>query len=560
MTFRDRRIWTILGLTCALCVTGSMAVRAQETFGSLAGACPDKNAAFVDPMNRPHWNGWGVDASQHRFQPAEMSGLAVKDVPRLELKWAFGFPGAVRAIAQPTVVGGRLFVGSQGGKVYSLDAAKGCVYWEYDAGKPVRTAVAIGPRAGGWAAYFGDGGARVHAVDAATGKLLWQTPIDDHPAARITGSPTLVGATLFVPVSSFEAGTAANPSYSCCSFRGSLVALDASTGRILWKSYTIPQAPEPRAVSSSGVTLMGPSGAAVWSAPTFDAARRRVYVTTGDNHSDPPTDTSDAILAFDPDTGAMVWSRQMTSGDAYNNACVLAARANCPAASGPDYDFGSSAVLVDLADGNRLLIGAQKSGVVTALDPDRAGEIVWKKTVANGGKLGGVQWGVAADESNLYVAVSDVKVGIAAAGSPGTQPIGNNRSLGFLLDGKTGGGLLALKLDTGDEIWRTPHPGCGGVPGCSPAQSAAVTAIPGVVFSGGLDGRLLAYSTEDGRILWNVDTKGEVATVNGVAAHGGSIDVAGPVVVDGMLYVSSGSGFIGTMPGNVLLAYSLDGR
>ena len=241
----------------------------------------------------------------------------------------------------------------------------------------------------------------------------------------------------------------------------------------------------------------------------------------------------------------------MTSGDAYNVACDPTPKTNCPKANGPDYDFGSSAVLADLPGGKRVLIAAQKSGVVTALDPDRSGEIVWQQRVANGGKLGGVQWGVAVDQRNVYVAVSDVKIDGVSAGTPGAQPMTRNKS---------GGGLLALKLDTGKEVWRTPHPGCGDVPGCSPAQSAAVTAIPGVVFSGGLDGRLRAYSSEDGRIIWDVDTKDEVRTVNGFAAHGGSIDGAGAVVAGGMLYVSSGSGIFGGAPGNVLLAYSVDGR
>ncbi len=560
MTLRDRRIWAILGLAGALWLTGSIEVRAQETIAGPAGACPDKTARFVEPLNEPHWNGWGVDPSQHRFQPAEMARLAKDDVPRLKLKWAFGFPGAVRAIAQPTIIGGRIFIGSQRGTVYSLDAQSGCTYWEYQEGRPVRTAVVIGPRAGGWAAYFGDQGGNVHAVDAVTGKELWTSRIEDHPAAVITGAPTLVGGTLFVPVSSFEEVSGANPNYSCCTFRGSVVALEASTGKVLWKAYTIPEPAKPGAVNSKGVQLMGPSGAAVWSAPTFDAVSRRVYVTTGDNYSDPPSATSDAILAFDSNSGELAWSRQMTSGDAFNLACGRTVAVNCPEANGPDYDFGSSALLAELPGGKRILIGAQKSGVVTALDPDRAGEIVWQKRVGNGGKLGGVQWGVAADQRNVYVAVSDVKIVVVPAGTPGAQAIANSSSRAFLLDAKTGGGLVALKLDTGEEVWRTPPPGCGEVPGCSPAQSAAVTAIPGVVFSGGLDGRIRAYSSEDGRILWDVDTKGEVHTVNGVAAHGGSIDGAGPVVVGGMLYVSSGSGALGGAPGNVLLAYSVDGR
>jgi polyvinyl alcohol dehydrogenase (cytochrome) len=304
---------------------------------------------------------------------------------------------------------------------------------------------------------------------------------------------------------------------------------------------------------------MGPSGAAIWSAPTYDATSRTVYATTGDNYSDPPTETSDAILAFDAGSGQLAWTRQITSGDAYNIACGPPARENCPKANGPDFDFGSSAVLANLPNGKRILVAGQKSGVVTAVDPDHDGDIVWQKRVANGGSLGGVEWGIAADQSNVYVAVSDVRLSVVAPDTPGAQPSVFNSKIGFLYDINAGGGLSALKLDTGEEVWRTPHPGCGGVPGCSPGQLAAVTAIPGLVLSGGLDGRLRAYSAGDGRIVWDVDTKGDYQTVNGVAAKGGSMNGGGAVVVDGMVYVGSGSGIFGGMPGNVLLAYSVGG-
>jgi polyvinyl alcohol dehydrogenase (cytochrome) len=285
-----------------------------------------------------------------------------------------------------------------------------------------------------------------------------------------------------------------------------------------------------------------------------------IYVTTGDNYSDPPTDTSDAILAFNATSGNFAWSRQITTGDAFNMACSAKAAANCPESKGPDLDFGSSAILADLADGKRVLVGAQKSGVVTALDPDQGGKIIWQKRIGRGGSLGGVMWGPATDGGKIYVAVSDVKIHAVAPGTPGAQPAAAYPQLAFLLDNATGGGLHALKLDTGEEVWHTPHPGCHDVAGCSPAQSAAVTAIPGIVFSGGLDGHLRAYSSENGHIVWDVDTKGEHSTVNGVAAHGGSIDGPGPIVVGGILYVNSGSAFYGTAPGNVLLAYSVDGR
>jgi polyvinyl alcohol dehydrogenase (cytochrome) len=226
-----------------------------------------------------------------------------------------------------------------------------------------------------------------------------------------------------------------------------------------------------------------------------------VYATTGDSYSDPAADTSDAFLGIRMETGELAWSRQMTQGDAYTVACVGPDRTNCPQAKGPDLDFGSSPILVNLPDGRRLLIAGQKSGMVHAIDPDRQGAIVWQQKVGRGGTLGGVQWGSAVDQDHVYVAVSDVTVQLAPEGKAGAQKAlygGGN----FLLAPDRGGGIYALELATGKVVWNTPHPGCGDVPGCSPAQSAAVTAIPGVVFSGGLDGHLRAYATSDGRIIW----------------------------------------------------------
>src|SRR5579872_6917738 len=538
---------------------------AAEEVGSAPrspGACPAAAATgFADPMSVPHWNGWGVDSSQRRFQPAEMAQLAAEDVPRLKLKWAFGFPGAKFAFAQPTVMGGRVFIGSEGGKVYSLDANTGCTYWEYDAGAPVRSAITVGPDKVGWLAYFSDRRGNVHAVDVVRGEALWTTNVADHPATMLTGSPMLAGTILFVPISSREEVTATNPLYPCCDFRGSVVALQAPTGKTLWKSYTISEEPKARAVSSAGVQLRGPSGAAVWSSPTFDSMKDMVYVTTGDNYSDPPTDTSDAILAFNAVSGNMVWSRQVTSGDAYNVACVgKESGPNCPNAKGPDLDFGSSAILVSLSNGKRALIAGQKSGVVTAVDPDRDGAILWQTRVGRGSSLGGVQWGPAADDRRIYVAVSDTKISRVAPGTLGAQTSPFNPNVTWLLDSKTGGGLHALNLQSGEEVWQTPHPGCNDVPGCGPAQSAAVTAIPGIVFSGGMDGHLRAYAAGTGAVIWDVDTVRDYTAVNGTTAHGGSLDGPGPVVAGRMLYVNSGYTNYGTTPGNALLAYSVDGR
>jgi polyvinyl alcohol dehydrogenase (cytochrome) len=558
----DRRpVGTALLLAFTLCAAHPHWALAQQSGSSSHDGSCSTVPEFKEPLSAPHWNGWGADVAQHRFQPASMAQVAAGDVPRLKLKWAFGFPGVTRMTAQPTVMSGRLFIGSQTGVVRALDTKSGCMYWEYDAKAPVRSAITIGQNSDGWSAYFGDRNAIVHAVDALSGKPRWAARIDDHPAAMITGAPTLVEGKLFVPVSSFEEVSGASSQYGCCSFRGSIVALDAATGKPVWKSYTIAQEPTLRATNTAGIQLRGPSGAAVWSSTTYDARSGVIYATTGDNYSDPPSDTSDAILAFNATSGQLAWSHQVLSGDAYTIACAISPPGpNCPAANGPDLDFGSSAILADLSNGKRALIGGQKSGVVTAVDPDHAGQVLWQKQVGHGGKLGGVQWGPAADGDRIYVAISDLQLSVVSLGAPGAQPSPFNPAIGLLLNSHAGGGLHALKLETGEEVWHTPHPGCNDVPGCSPAQSAAVTAIPGIVFSGGLDGHLRAYAAEDGHIVWDVDTKGEYHTVNGVAAHGGSIDGAGAVIVDGMLYQNSGSGLWGGTPGNVLLAYSVDGR
>jgi polyvinyl alcohol dehydrogenase (cytochrome) len=537
----------------------SKRVQPTEQIPADSNLCPASGASFADPWAKPHWNGWGVDPSQHRFQPAAMAQLRADEVPKLKLKWAFGYSGANQAYAQPAVVGGRIFVGSAARKVYSLDAKTGCIYWVLDTDFAVRTAISLGANGPGWSAYFGDQHGNAYAVDALTGKLLWKTSLDEHPDAHVTGAPTLVAGRLYAPLSSLEEVSGADAKDECCKFRGSVSALDAATGKILWKSYTIAEEPKPTGKNAQGVELWGPSGAGIWSSPTVDPKSRMIYVTTGDNYSDPPTGTSDAFMAFDMDTGKLAWSSQITKGDAYNIDCDMPAakQVNCPAAKGPDFDFGSSPILVELPNGRRALIAGQKSGVVSAVDPDHEGKLLWQVRVGQGGSLGGVQWGSAADAKNVYIALSDIQRRAALPGSAA----GRDSVFGvpYELDPKVGGGLSALKIETGEIAWHTPHPGCV-KPGCSPAQSAAVTAIPGVVFSGGVDGHLRAYATEDGRIIWDMDTERDYETVNGVKANGGSIDESGPVIVGGMLYVNSGYFFQGSASGNVLLAFSIDGK
>ena len=509
---------------------------------SSAGRC-ESSPAF-DPARGPQWNGWGNATTQARFQPAAAARLNSADVPRLKLKWAFGFPGVNVAFGQPTVVGGRVFVGSANGKVYALDAQSGCTYWEHNVLGGARAAISIGPLDGGQrhAAYFGDLKANVHAVDAATGEAIWKVQVEEHPAARITGAPLLHAGRLYVPVSSLEELAAGNAKYECCRFRGSVVALDAASGKQLWKTFTIEEAPRPTRKNSAGTQMYGPAGGPVWSAPTLDLKRKAIYVATGNAYSDPESDKTDAVLALDMDTGKLLWSRQMTARDWWSFACLTPGRENCPEPAGPDFDFGNSPILHTLANGRRALTVGQKSGVVFSLDPDQKGELLWEHRVGRGSPLGGVQWGPAADDKAVYVAVSD-------ALNPGP-------------DGA--GGLVALEPGAGKKLWQVPprKAACAGntQKGCTAAQSAAISAIPGVVFSGSIDGYMRAYSTADGSVLWEFDTKRDFETVNGVAARGGSIDSAGPTIVDGVLYTNSGYGMWFGLPGNVLLAFSVDGK
>jgi polyvinyl alcohol dehydrogenase (cytochrome) len=362
----------------------------------------------------------------------------------------------------------------------------------------------------------------------------------------VTGTPVFYNERLYVPVASFEEVSAVAPGYVCCTFRGSVMALDARTGKTLWKTFTVEEPDKSTHVNNRGAKSMGPSGVGVWSAPTIDEEKGLLYATTGDNYSDPATDKSDGVIALSLETGALVWWKQFREGDAYNNACADGKNKNCPDATGPDYDFGSSAILLRLLSGRRALILTQKSGAVYAIDPDKQGETIWQAQIGKGGALGGIQWGGAVDGSLLYAALSDEA--FLASGREND------------LDPNTGGGMYALDLESGNRVWMTPTPPCDAHRPCSPAQQAAVTAIPGVVFSGSLDGHLRAYSSDNGRVLWDYDTIRDYSTVNGVAGHGGSLNVAGPVIAGGSVFAISGYDQVGGAPGNVLLAFSLEGK
>jgi polyvinyl alcohol dehydrogenase (cytochrome) len=506
-------------------------------------------AVFCSAGRRPlngaaagNWNGWSPSATNARFQAK--GGVVREQVPRLKLKWAYGFAGDVTAFAAPTVINGTVFVGSAGGVVQALEAKTGCLHWTFQANGPVRMAIVAVANGAGYSLLFGDQIGWFYSLDAKTGKLLWKHRVDEHEGTRLTGSPAVYQGVVFVGAASWEETRSIEPHYACCTFRGSVTALRVADGSQVWKTYTV-DPPKKTGVNKAGAERWGPSGAPVWSAPTVDAKRGAIYVTTGDNYSSPATATSDAVMAMDIATGKIRWTQQTNPNDAYTSACRNHGP-NCPQEDGPDYDFGSSALLLSLASGKGILVAGQKSGMVYGLDPDEKGKILWQTRVGQGGRNGGVQWGMASDGQAVYAATSDLSGVLNAGGAVGSATF----------DPAKGGGLTALRPADGTKIWfAAPEPCDPPRPGCSPAQSQAVTAISGVVFSGSVDGHLRAFSAQDGKVLWDFDTAKSYSTVNGVEAKGGSLDGAGPVVADGKLFVNSGYPRNGGMPGNVLLAF-----
>lgn len=518
-------------------------------FASGAAAIP--RSAYCE--KKPHgavtnidagWNSWGNNLANTRFQNAAQAGLTSADLARLELKWVFGVPAVTTMSGHPVVADGRLFFGTFSGLVIALDAASGCALWAFEADAGVRSSLTLGKRADGSVRlFFGDLSGKVYAIDPDTGAADWSLLADEHPHIRITGTPVYHDNRLYVPLSSLEEVAGAMPDYECCTFRGGVLSVDASSGKPVWKTYTIREAPSKRGKNAIGTQRWAPSGAAVWTAPTLDPSTNTLYVVTGDSYSDPAAPESDAVMAIAMDSGEIKWTTQTLAGDAYTIACMDPSPESmvaCPESKGPDLDFGSSPVLAGRGDGSRILLAGQKSGWLYALDPAN-GQLIWKTKVADGGIVGGIEWGFATDSTKAYVAIAG-----AWEKGPGDA-----------------GGISAVNLDDGSLAWEVaPHQGtCTDRQRCNTGQLAAVTVIDGAVFSGSLDGHLRAYDTATGAVIWDADTYGEFATVNGVAARGGSINGAGPAVVNGYVYVNSGYGMWNKwMPGNALLAFSIDGR
>ena len=510
----------------------------QTQAGTPASRC---TATPADTSARGEVFDWGMRPENWRALGNDQTSVSAKNASDLKLAWTFAFPGSTRARVQPTVAGDVLFTADQFGTVYALDAATGCIRWTVQSDKEIRSPLIVGTNAAGEpdALYFGDIAGQIHAIDLATRRIVWTVRPDAHPQATITGAIRLHKGRLYVPISSLEVVAAMDGAYACCTFRGAVAALDAKTGTTVWKTYTIAEEPKVQGTNRAGVNQLGPSGAPVWSTPTIDEKRGRLYIGTGENYSHPATTTSDTIMALDLASGQIVWKFQATENDIWNAACPSGP--NCPVNTGPDYDFGAAPILVELSDGRALVLAGQKSGNVYGLDPDKSGAVVWKAKPGRGGIMGGVHWGMATDGKTLFVPISDLSVYPKDAHLPPQS------------------GMHALDVASGKALWSTVLPDtCNGAKWrCSPGLSAAATVVPGVVFGGSLDGTLRAFSTRNGEVLWTFDTNQQFEAVNGITGSGGTIDSSGPVVAGKFVYATSGYDKFGQKGGNLLLAFNV---
>ncbi|MDP3518454.1 MAG: PQQ-binding-like beta-propeller repeat protein [Pseudohongiella sp.] len=488
-----------------------------------------------------NWNGWGNGDSNPRFQSSEGTRVSADSIADLELVWAFGLDNASAARAQPSVINDVMFMGSTTGTVYAMDIASGCAYWTYQAPQEVRAAVTIA-----WSEQRNEHLAVVavasndlHVLNASTGELVWQAEVDPHQFARSTGSPVVTGDRIFVPVSSAEVSAAGRPDHHCCTFRGNVAAFDLNSGEKVWHTYIMEESVQV-GVNSAGNPVMAPSGAPIWQAPSMDVARGIVYAGSGQNYTRPASDSSDAVIAFDMQTGEIKWMHQTMADDAFTMACAMGGNhPNCPNA-GPDVDIGAPIVATTLSDGRDIVVAGTKGAVVVGLDPNNQGELLWSTRIGRGGALGGVHWGMTFSGDIVYVPVSD-RGGVNDAGSA-RQP-----------------GLHAIDMKTGDVLWYAPVPErcMPDVQGCMDAYSGPVTSTEGMIIASSLSGYLFAHDAATGELIWEYNTVQDYQTINGVAAKGGSIDATGPVLSGDYMIVSTGYATFGQMPGNAVLVFKI---
>lgn len=525
------RLAGILGR--CLAITGALLAVPAAADCSAVEATPGLSSSYAI--------GWGIDHRNTRYQPR--STIDSKNAAHLKLKWVYGLSNTTPR-SYPLVTEDTVFIGDTGRGLVALDRATGCERWVHEHEGPMSSAIVPGRIGDRPILIFNDRVRGVYAVDARDGAFIWHAKVDDEPVPWYSGTPLVTADAVYVPVASLEVGLAMNPLYGCCTTSGGMAAFDIATGEKRWYTPTIEE--EARVTGSHWffVDKHGPSGAPVWGAPSFDAARNRLYFGTGQNYTHPTTDTSDAIFAVDAATGEVLWVRQFTANDAYTAACNIQAlrHPNCAKPTGPDVDFGAPTLLVRAPSGRELLLAGQKSGDAHAMDPD-TGEPVWTTKLGRGGIIGGVHWGLAVNEAMGLVFV----------------PISDKAIFDFPAPGEPTPGLYALNIENGEPAWSYTRASRCEEEACVYGLSAAIIASNDIVVAGSMDGTLDIFAAASGELLWTHDAWREYEAVNGVKTTGGAFDAHGPMLADDLLLVTAGYGYVGRQRGgNALLVFQVE--
>ena len=542
MRFRNQRISAARGVALLVISVGGLLVYACTM------PTASTHSACAPAQRTPHFAsvysvGWGIDQRNTRYQP--ISSINASNAGQLKLKWVYGLASTTPR-AYPLITEDTIFVGDGGRGLVALDSATGCERWVHEHKGPISSAILPGWIGTRRILIFNDRLDGTYAVDATTGELIWHAVVDDEPVPWYSGTPLVTKDAVFVPVASLEVGLAANPFYGCCTTSGGMAAFDIKTGKKRWYRPTIEQPAHITGTHWGFVQEHGPSGAAVWGAPSYDPQRDWLFFGSGQNFTHPTTATSDSVFAVQAKTGKVVWVHQYTKNDAYTAACNIKAlhHPNCAEPTGPDVDFGAATMLLHTNSGRELLVGGQKSAAVHAMDPT-TGTPVWTQKLGRGGIIGGVHWGMAANEGLglLYVPISDKEVkGFPAPGTP--KP-----------------GLYALDIATGAQRWAFTRASRCPDEECVYGVSAAIIAANDIVVAGSIDGKLEVFNAGTGALLWSHDSWRDYTSVNGVETKGGAFDAHGPLLADDLLVVTSGYGYVGRQrAGNALLVFQLDAK
>jgi polyvinyl alcohol dehydrogenase (cytochrome) len=456
----------------------------------------------------------------HGKQSAATATIGPATIAALKPIWTATLKGGVHKGATPVLDGQSIFLPDAGGRLYRIDAATGEILSEFDLAKLLDSPGATGAKSVAVTAtslVFGlRNGPIVVAIDKATGALLWKTTVDDFHGAVITQTPIVVDGRVYIGVSGLgEEVAATTPPYQCCGFRGSVLALDAATGKILWKRYTVPP---------------GFAGGSVWSsAPLFDQKRHSLYVTTGNAFRAPPDVQScieahlgdrqglvacypkdvwyDSILALNPDDGTIKWGFRAENADIFTGACIVRIGGYC--GGGEDFDFGNGAL--QWRKNGRDFVGAgQKSGIFWALDAE-TGKLAWNRRLGPGGPNGGMEYGSAVDGTRVYAAEGNTK---QVAHDPGAYTLPSGQTIKY-------GSYAALDTSTGKILWQVADPAGIKHPGndqpCTPTgprencvgafTKGAVSVFNGVLYGCSLapTGALYGLDAATGKFLWTFE-------------------------------------------------------